>query len=197
MSSFKVVLDACAIFPASIRDTLFRAADAGLYRIHLTDDILEELRRNLISQRGVPEDKARRLIDTIKNFFPESLITQHILLIESMPNNEKDRHVLAAAVACNAQVIVTQNLKDFPQHLLSPFEVEAQSPDGFLVHLFHLSPETMLKIIIEQAGDLRLPSTTVPELLDTLKQHVPTFVGLVENTLNPQASVETKSKTRK
>lgn len=29
MSSFKVVLDACVIIPAPLRDTLLRAADAG------------------------------------------------------------------------------------------------------------------------------------------------------------------------
>src|SRR5438874_9992279 len=98
MSSFKVVLDACVIFPASLRDTLLRAADAGLYRLHLTDDILEEVRRNLISQRGIVEDKAQQLVDVIKEYFPEAFVTEHKLLIASMPNNEKDRHVLAAAV---------------------------------------------------------------------------------------------------
>lgn len=58
MSSFVVLLDACAIFPMSLRDTLLRAADAGLYRLVLTEDILEEVRRNLISERRLTEDKA-------------------------------------------------------------------------------------------------------------------------------------------
>lgn len=116
MSSFKVVLDACVIFPASLRDTLFRAADAGLYRLHLTDNILEEVRRNLVKQRGISEDKAQQLVNVIKGYFPEAFVTGYTLLITSMPNDEKDRHVLAAAVVSNSQVIVTQNLKDFPQN---------------------------------------------------------------------------------
>ncbi|HWS84197.1 MAG TPA: hypothetical protein VN207_08045 [Ktedonobacteraceae bacterium] len=48
-------------------------------------------------------------------------------LIPSMPVNEKDRHVLAAAVASGSKFIVTQNLKDFPQLLLKQFEVEVLS----------------------------------------------------------------------
>lgn len=179
MSSFVVLLDACAIFPMSLRDTLLRAADAGLYRLVLTEDILEEVRRNLISERRLTEDKAQRLIDTIKMYFPDAFITHHTLLIASMPINEKDRHILAAAVASNAQVIVTQNLKDFPSELISPFGIETQSPDEFLVHLFYLAPQAIAKLIKDQAGDLRNPPITTLELLTILKLHTPTFVELV------------------
>ncbi|MGD0830917.1 MAG: hypothetical protein ABR907_08245 [Terracidiphilus sp.] len=58
-----------------------------------------------------------------------------------MANHPKDRHVLAAAVRCGAQTIVTLNLKDFPEAALSPWDAVAQSPDEFLVHQYHLAPE--------------------------------------------------------
>jgi hypothetical protein len=99
------------------------------------------------------------------------------------PINEKDRHVLAAAVASSAQVIVTQNLKDFPQGYLSSFGVEAQAPDEFLMHLFYLAPKQVINIIAMQAQDLQKPPKTVIELLDTLKQHAPNFVNLIRNYL--------------
>lgn len=35
-------------------------------------------------------------------------------LVDSMSNDPKDRHVLAAAVRANAQVIATFNVRDFP-----------------------------------------------------------------------------------
>lgn len=183
MSSFGVVLDACVLFPASLRDTLLRAAGADLYRLQLTEDILEEVRRNLV-KKGMSEVGAQRLIDEIRNHFPEAFVTQHDLLIASMPVNERDRHVLAAAVASRAQVIVTQNLKDFPPHHLDSFEVEAQSPDDFLVHLFYFDHERIVQILIEQAGELRKPSRTVSEVLDTLMQHTPRFVKLVRLEMN-------------
>ncbi len=182
MSSFGAVLDANVLFPASLRDTLFRTADAGLYRLQLTDGILEEMRRNLV-KKGMSEHKAQRLVDVVKDIYQEAMVTDYHLLINSMPNDKKDRHVLAAAVKSGAQVIVTQNLKDFPRNLLAPFEIEAQSPDEFLVHLFHLDCEIIAKILIEQAGDLRNPSKTVAELLSTLAHHVPNFAKLVEQEM--------------
>lgn len=177
---FIVVPDACVLFPASLRDTMLRAAQADLYRIQLTDEILEEVRRNLV-KKLMPEIKARRLVDTIRDAFEDAFVTPHKSLIDAMPNNEKDRHVLAAAVASRAQVIVTQNLKDFPQNFLAPFEVEAQSPDEFLVHLFHLDRERVAEILVKQAGALRNPSLTVPEVVETLKRHAPVFAKLVQN----------------
>ncbi len=186
MSSFVVVLDACTLFPASLRDTLLRAAEAGLYRLQLTDDILEEVRRNLILKKGMQEEKAFRLINVIKEQFPESLVSQHRQIISSMTNDEKDRHVLAAAVVCRAQTIVTQNLKDFPAENLAPFDIEAQSPDDFLINLFHLGPYILIRILIDQANELRNPPRTVPELLETLELHVPIFIKLVRKMLEVQ-----------
>lgn len=179
MSSFVVVLDACVLFPPSLRDTLLRAADASLYRMQWTDDILEEVRRNLVNKRHVPEEKAQRLIDIMRRQFPEATITQHTSIIDAMPNDPKDRHVLAAAVISRAQVIVTQNLRDFSQEVLAPFEVEAQSPDEFLIHLFHRNSEHVLEIVEDQAASLRNPPRTIVELLDKLAQHAPNFVDLI------------------
>ena len=180
--AFVVVLDACVLFPASLRDTLLRAANARLYRLQLTEEILEEVRRNL-ANKGLPKANAQRIYDTIRHQFSEAFITSYQPFISAMPINEKDRHVLAAAVASRAQVIVTQNLKDFPQALLAPFEIEAQSSDDFLTHLYELEPIAMLHIIAEQAGELRNPPKTIPELLDTLQQHVPNLVRLVRQDM--------------
>jgi predicted nucleic acid-binding protein len=47
-SSWRVVLDACVIFSAVLRDTLLRAAEAELYEVLWSEAILEEVRRNLI-----------------------------------------------------------------------------------------------------------------------------------------------------
>jgi predicted nucleic acid-binding protein len=182
MSSFTVVLDACVLFPASLRDTLLRAANAELYRMRLTDEIIEEVSRNLI-KKGMPEDKAQRLVTTIREQFIDAFVTQHRSTIASMPINEKDRHVLAAAVASNAQVIVTRNLKDFPRSLLAPFKIDAQSPDEFLAHLFSHNSSHMTDILIEQAANLHNPPMTVLDTLEVLMLHAPNFVQLVRKEL--------------
>jgi predicted nucleic acid-binding protein len=189
MPPFAGVLDACVLFPAALRDTLLRVADADLYRVHWTDKILDEVQRNIVSARHMSEEKAQRLIHTMSSYFPDASVVQYTDLIDAMPNHPKDRHILAAAVVVGAQVIVTFNLKHFPQDMLAPLHIEAQSPDGFLTHLFHLAPSRMTEILLEQARFLRNPPKTALDVLERLEKHAPTFTALVlkELELSTQA----------
>jgi predicted nucleic acid-binding protein len=187
MSSFGVVLDANVLFPASLRDILLRTAAADLYRLYLTDDILEETCRNLVRTGRMTPVEASRLSAAIHRAFPETFVTGHHDLMSSVTNQEKDRHVLAAAVKAGAQVIVTKNLKDFPPTSLAPFAIAAQSPDEFLVHLYDLDNEIIAKILIQQVNDLRKPDKTLPEVLDTLSQHAPTFICRVRSQFDLKA----------
>lgn len=187
MSSFRVILDACVLIPAPLRDTLLRAADAGLYRMYWSDDILEEVRRNLVSVLGKSEDQAQGLVDTMREYFPEATITAYQSLIGAMTNHPKDRHVLAAAVISGVQVIVTSNLRDFPSATRTSFNIDAQSPDEFLVHLFHLNSERMVQIVVEQAQDLQNPPKTVHEVLDMLAQQAPKFAALMRAALDERS----------
>jgi predicted nucleic acid-binding protein len=173
------VVDTCALFSAVLRDTLLWVAEAEFYDIRLTDEILEELRRNLVKKQKSDEKQARNLIVTIKQAFPEHFVQEYQRLIDLMPVNQKDRHVLAAAVVSRAQVIVTHNLKDFPSSLLVPHNVEARSPDAFLLQLFADNREEMKSLLMEQAANLRNPPLTVLEVLDKLAVEAPHFVRVV------------------
>jgi predicted nucleic acid-binding protein len=184
MSSLVVVLDANVLFPASLRDTLLRTAKEGLYRLQCTEEIIEEVHRNLVRKGVITEHQAQRLKENIRYYFAESFITHHRPLIDSMPINTKDRHVLAAAIAGRADIIVTNNLKDFPPNILTPFEIRAKSSDEFLVEMFSLSPETMVSIVRKQAKALHSPPKTVFEILSSLTLHAPTFVDLVQKSMN-------------
>lgn len=184
MPSFVAVLDACVLIPASLRDTLLRAVEKDLYRMQWSDEILEEVRRNLIAQGMTSEEGAQSLVDEMKRYFPDASVDGYTSLTAAMTNDPKDRHVLAAAVKCGAQVIVTSNLRDFPKRALEPFHIEAQSPDEFLIYLFDLDPKSMERILREQARDLRKRSKTIWELLDTLAQHAPRFAALLRDYMN-------------
>jgi len=174
-----VVLDTCVLVPFSLRDILLSVAEAGLYDLYWTQEILEELQRTLILDMYIQKEKVQYLLNTIKAFFHSSQVTNYKHLIEIMPNDPKDRHILAAAIACNAQFIVTQNLKHFSRTHLSPLGIAALSPDEFLASLFHAAPERMLQIIEVQAQKMRKPSKNVSQVLDTLNQHAPKFVELL------------------
>ena len=92
-----VVIDACVLIKACLRDTLIRAYGAGLYRLHWTDDILAEVERNLVKDRIVTQEGASRLIRTFRHVLADGRVSNHERLIASMTNQPKDRHVLAAA----------------------------------------------------------------------------------------------------
>jgi predicted nucleic acid-binding protein len=184
MSSFGALLDACVLIPAPLCDTLLRAAEKGLYRVHWSEDILSEVQRNLSKQLGVPCEKAARRVRLMREAFEEAFVDGHEQLIPSMTNDEKDRHVLAAAVVSGSQVIVTANLGDFPPVSLDQHSIEAQSPDEFLTNLFDLYPDDMLQIIREQADALQHPRTSIEDVVRAIARDAPHFANLVQRQLD-------------
>jgi hypothetical protein len=125
--------------------------------------------------------QAQRRIEAMMEAFPGALVTEHGPLVDTMPNHPKDRHVLAAAVASGAQLIVTQNLRDFPADMLAPFSIEAWSPDAFLQQLFEQSPQDTVPALQKQAAALRNPPKTVEDILEALARHAPTFATRVRD----------------
>lgn len=173
---FRVVLDANVLFPFTLRDTLLRAADAGFYQLYWSDEILEEVRRNLVATGITTPAQATRLVATMRRAFPEATVTGYEQLVLAMPNDHEDRHVAAAAVRAGAQVVVTSNLRDFRE---MPEGIEAQSPDEFLCNLLDLDPDRMVAVVRDQAAALRRPPRTFDEVCAALERVVPTFSGLV------------------
>lgn len=87
-----------------------------------------------------------------------------------------DRHVLAAAIRGQANVIVTMNLRDFPADTLGPFGLEAQHPDEFILHLLDLAPALVLAAAESHRQSLKNPPRTIDEYLETLERQ-----GLVQS----------------
>jgi hypothetical protein len=173
---FVVLLDANALFPFTLRDTLLRAAEVGLYQLRWSREILNEVERSLVEAAKMGADAAARLRAVMEREFPEALVNGYEHLTSAMRNEPDDRHVAAAAVTCGAQVIVTANLKHF---YALPEGLEAQSPDTFLCNLFDLDPVTMLALLRQQAADLRQPPVTFEALLESLRRVAPELIALV------------------
>lgn len=174
---FIVVLDANVLFPFTLRDTLLRAAALHFYQVRWTAQILDEMTRNLVSTGTMSQEKADRLRTVMERAFPDAEVTGFEALIASMPNDEQDRHVLAAAVKAGAQVVTTANLKDFTE---LPPGIEAQSPDEFLGNLFDLDPAGFVELLRDQAADLDRPPVSFEELLTRLAKVVPETIAAVQ-----------------
>jgi hypothetical protein len=121
------------------------------------------------------------------SYFPGAKVTGFESLLPSMTNDEKDRHVLAAAVVGDAEVIVTSNFKHFPESALAPFGIEAQSPDEFLMRLVDLYPRDMVRIVLAQTEDLRHPPMSVDEVLDDIALQAPRFADSIRQALETRS----------
>jgi predicted nucleic acid-binding protein len=180
LGNFNVVLDACVLYDSHLRDLLLRLAEKELYQPIWSSLICEEVKRNL--KKRISEDKVLYLIETMNAAFPEAVIDSFSELpkVEEDRVNIKDRHVLSAALLGNAQVIVTNNLKDFPNEALSGYNVIAQSPDEFLVNLFYLSFNKVFDAYIEMEKSFRNPLIKREELLKRFATRTPQFIELLE-----------------
>jgi predicted nucleic acid-binding protein len=168
--AFKVVLDADVLFPASLRDTLLRLAELELFDPLWSDRILEEMKRNLIEDRGFTSGQAKGLAGAMNDAFEDAVVPADEIdgLEPVMTNREKDRHVLAAAIARDAGVIVTNNVKHFPPEACNPHGVDISDADEFLCSLFDLDPALVCVSMKRQASELRNPPHTLDEVLSYL-----------------------------
>ncbi|MGO1650423.1 MAG: hypothetical protein ACTHXT_13850 [Sphingobacterium sp.] len=82
----------------------------------------------------------------------------------------RDRHVLAAAIKTNANVIVTHNLKDFPEDYLDSFGLKAKSADDFLTDIIDLNQDQAITAFKEMVLNRRNPAMNDFEVLDSLRR---------------------------
>ncbi len=113
--------------------------------------------------------------------FGEAWISGYESLIPKMTNDEKDRHVAAAAAYSEASIIVTLNLRHFKPEHLAPWGILAQHPQSFLSEVFRQVPALVMAKLEQQAGD---HGRSLNQLLDILKGTVPDFVAIVSTVIS-------------
>jgi hypothetical protein len=163
---FRVFLDACVLFPQTLRDVLLTAAESGLYYPLWSSTVLDEVEQNLLENRGLTREQTTRLRGEMNRAFPESNVSGYEQLIGAMNNHEGDRHVLAAAIRGNAETIVTENLRHFPKAACDPYEVRPCSVDDFLTDLFSVDHERVVEVLRTLERDRRgLPVTEILRII--------------------------------
>lgn len=96
----------------------------------------------------ITKEQIARTVALMNQAVPGRLVERYEELIDSLElPDPQDRHVLADAIKCQADVIVTNNLKDFRKDVLGRFGLEAQSPDIFLGHLFDRNPTSFCSAV--------------------------------------------------
>ncbi|KTR41927.1 DNA-binding protein [Curtobacterium oceanosedimentum] len=175
--AFPAFFDACTLYGIRLTDLILRLADAGAFRPLWSDEVLDEVRRNVVGA-GVDPSGIDARIDAMQTYFPDATVTGYEALTAAMTCDPKDRHVLAAAVRSKADVLVTFNLRDFPGASLEPFDVEVVHPDDFLLDQLDLFPGVVTRVLRELAEDYVDPPLTIDDVLEDLRRAgVPRFAS--------------------
>lgn len=166
------VYDACVLYPFHLRNILIQCAFDGLVEAHWSDDIHDEWMRNLAANTlGLSIERLEITRGRMKAVLPEADVTNYRPLVADLKlPDPDDRHVLAAAIAGRASVIVTRNLKGFPARDLLPHSVASQSPDEFLADLHAASPDALLSSVRCARHNLRKTTPSVEVFVDALRE---------------------------
>lgn len=176
-ANFRVCLDACILASHSVCDLLLRLAEERrLYTPVFSKDIIEETYRTHVDKLQWKKELADSFRQAIVHTFPESIVEGYESFIPALSNDEKDRHVLAAAIKGEAQLILTFNLKHFKQQALAPWDIQASHPQDYLITLYEMRPELVIAKLYDIANKR---GDTPAKRLKVLNSTVPRFAEVV------------------
>jgi len=177
-----VVLDACVLANFSLCDTLLRLAEPPrLFEPKWSEEIIQETTGTLELKLGWPHSLTAHFEKELRAHFSEAWISGYELLIPKMTNNEKDRHIVAAAVHGEAGIILTLNLRHFRPEHLATWGVRALHPQSFLIEIYRQEQAVVMTKLEQQAADR---SRSLRQLLDILNGTVPDFASLVSDAIS-------------
>jgi predicted nucleic acid-binding protein len=181
-ADFRVVLDACVLANFGVANLLLSLAEKPrLYLPAWSEEILEETRRTQSGPLGWNPELVESFHGALRDAFPEAMVTGFAHLQDQCENDEGDRHVLACAIHCKAEVILTFNLRHFPESATRAWGISALHPETYLLTLFSLEPLHVVGVLGGIAEKRKLP---LEDHLIDLGRFVPRFSARLLDELN-------------
>ncbi len=146
----RIVLgDANVLYSRVLRDYLVYAADEGVISIRWSQAILNEVVKHLQANNSTFDDEqAELLIRLLNDVYPEAEVEPTTSARRKVNGldlpDEDDRHVLVAAVAAHADILCTNNVKDFPPEVMASLGIELLTADALLSRLVTMCPSRMM-----------------------------------------------------
>jgi predicted nucleic acid-binding protein len=175
-----VLLDASVLYPAPLRDLWMNLAVLDVIQARWTHEIHAEWVRNVLKNRpDLTPSQIMRTKSLMDIYVRDALVVgyEHLKSGLQLPD-PNDCHVLAAAIQAQAKLIITSNLKHFPNHDLVLFSMMAWHPDQLVLHLLKTNPIGLLAGLRQQRANLRKPPITAFQMLNMLSK-----VGLINSAL--------------
>ena len=177
------VYDACVLYPFNLRNVLIQCAYEGLVQARWSDDIHDEWIRNILKREtGVQRDRLERTRDFMDKAIPDAKVDGFHHLIPTLQLNDlDDRHVLALAIHCQADCIVSAD-RGFTNAVLAPHNLILHRPGGFLSALYRRNPEEVVSAMKGARRNLTKKPVSVAEFIERLRHcNVDGFCDLLEN----------------
>lgn len=169
--SLNVVLDACVLYPAPLRDFLLNIAEQQLIKPHWTDEINEEwVRSLLIKRKDLTREQLTTTVAYMNAAFPDANIVAYNTILPINIPDKNDEHVVAAAIKNRAHLILTLNLKDFPESEMKKIHIKAVHPDQFISTLIEIDSKKVLTAFHNQVNNLQHPPMIQEEVIQRLEQ---------------------------
>lgn len=168
---YTVFADACALAGALKRNLLLTLAEAEFFRLRWSAPVLDEVERaieSILAGKGADDaaERAARARAAMEKAFADAMVTEFdtfLPLCEKLPD-PNDAHVLAAAMKTRAATIVTDNLKDFSEEILTKAGIEPRATDAFIADTIELDTGRAVAAIRRMRERFQRPEKT-PDLL--------------------------------
>jgi predicted nucleic acid-binding protein len=165
-----VLADANILFSRTLRDYFLYLADEGAIEIRWSRQILDEMSRNLRDKIGLRRSETERLEELMNGYLEYALVEivpEDLAIVESVAMDAKDRHVLAAAISADADIVLTENTAHFPREWMADHGIALRNAGELLTHLTEKFPD---KVRAAHEQTVRRSPKSGVEVLATLER---------------------------
>lgn len=178
MPRLTAALDADVLVPILSCDFLLTAFDLRLYEPVVSVEALAEVERNLVGRfPHLDPASLRRRVGQMREALEDHLVDADTL--DNVPEaiNPKDRHVIAAALAGEASVVVSNDKRLRAETETADIGLVAASADDFAARLWHLMPDEIDEVINSLVAKRTKRPVTVDELMEAMRGPFPTMAA--------------------
>ena len=167
-----VFIDANVLYAAALRDLLIELAVAKDLTVRWSEAVHQEWTAALAKSRpDLKPERIQRTLALLAAALPDASVADYDDLVPALQlPDPDDRHVLAAAIKGQCQVILTFNLADFPAEALAPHNLVAMHPDTFLSALSATNPAPLISAAARVRARLTRPPMSPADYLLALRQ---------------------------
>ena len=151
-----VVYDACVLYPFHLRNLLIQLAVEGLVAARWTDAIHDEWVGSLANTGDVSRNRLLATRDLMKSVLPEADIRATSgTRTPSLCRTQTTITCLQRRSRSQASIILTWNLKHFPESETAKYNIAVRDPDSFLTALCGEDAETVAAVVDAARANLR------------------------------------------